>query len=302
MMRANPHLAFIFAMSQSNPPELSADVHKQLLAGLDIFHPSRLTTEDDIAVAVNVLEGSLDNKSIGPIILCSLQPDHPYVFEFIISCKLVLLCSHVERRLTLVKAVSEDCIELVSQFMLKTLPSNADGFCDSLGYQILSRLSHSLSRLPYPSGQQPDHLDDYCRNTKAAPALLEDLSKLLREGYLDEAVSEGKTNKRNTQRGKSQRSKTTSVAHAEINDRLFQALGREAPKHYESAEELVQSIITRQKNTLKVRFLLSTSTPFHACLNLCLVLYHSYTNPGRRKAGSKRILSRKCAARQSVNF
>jgi hypothetical protein len=74
-------------MSQHLSPELSADIHKQLLAGLDIFHPSRLATEDDIAVAINVLEGSLDNKSIGPIILCSLLPEHPYAFEFIVSCK-----------------------------------------------------------------------------------------------------------------------------------------------------------------------------------------------------------------------
>jgi hypothetical protein len=77
-------------MSQYQHPELSADIHKQLLAGFDIFHPPRLSTEDEIAVAVSVLEGSLDNKSIGPIILCSLQPEHPYVFEFIVSCKLVL--------------------------------------------------------------------------------------------------------------------------------------------------------------------------------------------------------------------
>jgi len=85
-------------MSQYQPPELSSDVHKQLLAGLDIFHPSRLTTEDSISVAVNVLEGSLDNKSIGPIILCSLQPEHPYVFEFIVSCKLAALVSALNDR------------------------------------------------------------------------------------------------------------------------------------------------------------------------------------------------------------
>jgi hypothetical protein len=85
-------------MSQSLPPELSDDVHKQLLAGFDIFRPSRLSTKDDIASAVNVLEGSLDNKSIGPIILCSLQPEHPYVFEFIVSCKLVLLAPALNDR------------------------------------------------------------------------------------------------------------------------------------------------------------------------------------------------------------
>jgi len=67
--------------------EISTDVHKQLLAGLDIFHPSRLRTKDDIAVALNVLEGSLDDESTRPIILCALRPEHPYVFEFIISCE-----------------------------------------------------------------------------------------------------------------------------------------------------------------------------------------------------------------------
>jgi hypothetical protein len=77
-------------MSQNQYPELSADVHKPLLARLDIFHPSRLATEDSIGVAVDVLKGSLDNKSIGSIILFSLQPEHPYVFEFIMSCKLVV--------------------------------------------------------------------------------------------------------------------------------------------------------------------------------------------------------------------
>jgi hypothetical protein len=63
----------------------STSGHKQLLAGLRIFSPSGLATEDDIAAAVTVLEGTLDNESIGDI---SLQPEHPYVFEFILSCKI----------------------------------------------------------------------------------------------------------------------------------------------------------------------------------------------------------------------
>lgn len=78
--------------------EIPIDVHKQLLAGLNIFHPSRLGTEDEITVAVNVLEGSLDNDSIGSIILCSLQAEHPYVFEFIVSCKLALFPSMPSHR------------------------------------------------------------------------------------------------------------------------------------------------------------------------------------------------------------
>jgi hypothetical protein len=52
-------------MSQPRLLKLSADVHKQLLAGFNIVYPSRLATEDDIGIAVSVL--SLDNKSIGPI-------------------------------------------------------------------------------------------------------------------------------------------------------------------------------------------------------------------------------------------
>ena len=65
---------------------ISANMHKhwQRLAGFDIFHPSRLSTEDDIAEAIRAVEDSLD------IIFCSLQPVHPYVFEFIVSCKLAL--------------------------------------------------------------------------------------------------------------------------------------------------------------------------------------------------------------------
>ena len=85
-------------MSQYQSPELSVDVHKQLLAGLDIFHPSRLATDDSISVAVDVLEGSLDDKSIGPIILCSLQPEHPYVLEFIMSCKFMAIRSALNDR------------------------------------------------------------------------------------------------------------------------------------------------------------------------------------------------------------
>jgi hypothetical protein len=69
-------------------PKLSTNVHKQLLAGLTIFNPSGLVTEDDIATAVAVLEDSLDNESISSIIHLSFQPEYTYVFEFILSCKL----------------------------------------------------------------------------------------------------------------------------------------------------------------------------------------------------------------------
>jgi len=73
-------------------------VHQQLLAGFTIFRPSLLRTGADIAAAVGVLEDSLDDKSIGPILLCSLLPEHPYVFEFIVSCELSIVVATPQRR------------------------------------------------------------------------------------------------------------------------------------------------------------------------------------------------------------
>lgn len=181
--------------------------------------------------------------------------------------------------MTPAKGISEDSVELVSQFILDKLPSETDGLRASLCYKIISRLLHSLSRLPYPPGQQPAHFDGHRRDVELAPALLEDLSKLLQEGYYDRGGAEGKMNKKNVQRGKSQRSKVAPIGHGEneINDRLFNALGREAPKSRQSAEEVVESIIATQKNILKVRPLLCPFT-VDLFVNTWLVLYFSHAN------------------------
>ena len=207
--------------------------------------------------------------------------------------------------MTLATAVSNDSARLVSRFIFNGFPSNADGFRASLSYRILSRLSHSLGRLSYPSGQQPDQLNDYRRDIEIAPTLLEDLSTLLREGFLDEAEVKKKGNKKNTRRGKTSRSKVTSGVHAEINDRLFRARGREAPRSRSVAEELVQSVIDGQRKILEVRLLLSS---FHhlsflrAVPNACLVLHHSHANHRNRNISSQLIPSREWLARKSFDF
>ena len=155
--------------------------------------------------------------------------------------------------MTPTKGIGEDSVELVSQFILDKPSSENDGLRASLCYRIISRLLHSLSRLPYPPGQQPVDFDGHRRDIEVAPALLEDLSKLLKEGFFDGGGFEGKMNKKNVQRGRTQRSKITPIGHNEINDRLFNALGREAPRNRESAEEVVELILATQKNILKVR-------------------------------------------------
>lgn len=156
--------------------------------------------------------------------------------------------------------VSEESYKVVSQYILDRLPLDAGAFRASLGYQVLSRLSQSLSRLPYHPDQKPERLDDYRRDIEIAPALLEDLFKLLREGYLDKAEVENKANKKNIQRGKTSRLKVTSGAHVEINDRIFYAL-KKAPEDRDTAEEMIQSIMMTQRDALKVRLSHTPSPP-----------------------------------------
>lgn len=65
--------------------EFSSGIQKQILAGLNIFKIATLVSEEDIATAIAVLEGTLDDHSIAPIVHCSLQLEHPCVFEFMVS-------------------------------------------------------------------------------------------------------------------------------------------------------------------------------------------------------------------------
>lgn len=65
---------------------VSSGVYEQPFSGLGIFDIASLTSEEVIATAVAVLEGTLDDRSMAPIIHCSLQPRRPYAFEFMISC------------------------------------------------------------------------------------------------------------------------------------------------------------------------------------------------------------------------
>ncbi|KAI9453663.1 P-loop containing nucleoside triphosphate hydrolase protein [Lactarius psammicola] len=216
----------------------SSGVHRELLAGLKIFNTASLTSEEEIATAVAVLEGTLGDRSMVPIIHCSLQPEHPYAFEFIIS------------------SVQDVTSTYILRFILNEFSSDVGAFRASLGYKIVSRLSLSLSQLPYPSNGRPEGLDDRCRHTQIAPTIIEDLSLLLQSGFFEEIEFEGRSNRKTTQRPKSSRRKATTGMHAETNDRLFQALGSRVPRTRESAEEIIQSTIDNQKDTLRFFFTL----------------------------------------------
>ncbi|KAH9022664.1 hypothetical protein EDB84DRAFT_1441149 [Lactarius hengduanensis] len=159
----------------SEPPEFSFGVQKQLLAGLKIFNIAALASEEDIATAVAVLEGTLDDHSMAPIIYCSLQHEHPYAFEFMIS------------------SINHVTSEYILGFIFNKFPPNISAFRSSLGYEIASRLSRFLSQLPYPSNGRPEGLDDRCHRTQMAPTILEDLPLLLQSGHLEEVEPEGRS-------------------------------------------------------------------------------------------------------------
>ncbi|KAH9075551.1 P-loop containing nucleoside triphosphate hydrolase protein [Lactarius deliciosus] len=217
-----------------NSPEFSSSVHKHLLAGLNLFNKALLKSEADIAIAVDVLEGTLDDYSTGPIIHFSLRPEHPYAFEFMIS------------------SVNDVTSAYILDFILDKFSSNVSSFSFSLGYEIVSRLSRSLSQLPYPSNKLPEGLDDRCRHTQMVPTILEDLFTLIQSSFFEAESSTRKT----VQQSKTSRRKNTTRVHAEIEDRLSRALGSRFPETRESAEDIMQSTIDEQKDTLKFFFTL----------------------------------------------
>ncbi len=152
----------------------------------------------------------------------------------------------------LATAVKDVTSAYILGFVLDKFPSNVSAFRSSLGYEIVSRLSRSLSQLPYPSDGLPEGLDDRCRHTQMAPTILEDLAILLQSSFFEEAEFEGRSNRKTAQQPKSSRRKATTGVHAETNDRLFQALGSQVPRTHESAEEVIQSTVDNQKDTLRV--------------------------------------------------
>lgn len=155
--------------------------------------------------------------------------------------------------MTLATAINEDYATFFSKFILDRFPSDVGGLSDSLGYQVLSRLSHSLSRLPYSSTQLQERLDGHRREIEKAPVVLEDPSKFLQGGWFDDAEADGKTNKRSTTRPTTSRFEVATGMDAEVNDQLFQALGHQAPKSHDPAQHLLQSTMDTQKTILKVR-------------------------------------------------
>jgi hypothetical protein len=155
----------------------------------------------------------------------------------------------------LATVVNDSTSAYILGFILNKFPPNVSAFRSSLGYEIVCRLSRSLSQFPYPSDGKPEGLDDRCHNTQMAPSVLEDLAVLLQPGYFEEGES---SNRKTTH---TSRRKATTGVYAEITDRLFRALGPQVPRTRESVEEMMKSIFDSQIDTIRV------STPSFDCIH-----------------------------------
>ncbi|KAH8984685.1 hypothetical protein EDB92DRAFT_1470073 [Lactarius akahatsu] len=152
----------------------------------------------------------------------------------------------------MISSVNDTTSAYILSFVLNKCPSNASQFRSSLGYEAVFRLSRSLSQLSYDFNGRPEELDDHCRRTEMAPTILEDLSILLQSSFFEEAES---SNRKTMQQSKTpRRRKALTSAHAEIEDRLFQALESRVPRTRESAEKILTEVVNNQKDTLRFFF------------------------------------------------
>ena len=195
-------------------------------------------------------------------------------------------------------AVNDATCANILNFALNNFPKDASAFHSSLGYEIISRLSRSLSQL-YPSDAKPKDFDDRCHDTRMAPSTLEDLSRLLQTSFFEESKV---SNRKIAQKSKTSRRTAPARVNTEINDRLYQALGSQVPSTRESAEEMVKWIIDNQKDTLMVSTLSSVIAHYKALLIFHPVLFYP-TSPLRDySACSQRILSREYITTRANGF
>jgi hypothetical protein len=163
----------------------------------------------------------------------------------------------------LLVAVSDAHAALISTFLLGKFPSDIERYYDSVGHNVISRLSHTLENLPFAAGRKPDGLDDHLRHGKMALAALNELRELLQGDHFFRKDTVAKTNKRTLPRTPQMSGQSKPSSNLEGVIQSFETLGHQFPRTRHSAEETTQKIIDSQRKFLKVYLpLLSTSHAF----------------------------------------
>jgi hypothetical protein len=193
-----------------------------------------------------------------------------------ISCMSELPYSVLSALLLLATAVNDVTSAYILNFVLNKFPRDVSAFHSSLGYEIVSRLSRSLSnsRILPTENQKASMIVVII--PKWLPAYSKTFLMLLQPSFFEEAES---SNRKTMQKSKTSRRKAMTGMYAEINDRLFRALGPQVPRTRESAEEMIKSVFDSQKDTLRVSTLSSAATLVEALLIFRPVLFHPASTP-----------------------
>lgn len=174
----------------------------------------------------------------------------------------------------LTTAVCDAHATRITTSILNKFPSRIEEFYDSVGYQVISRLSYTLDNLPFATGGKPDGLDDHLQHGKMALATLKELRELLQGKVLNKRPIVTKKDKRSPQLYR----QSEPSANMEGAIQCFEALGLRFPRTRLSAEETTQKIIDTQRNVLKVRLPLLSTSPLTVVLNIYQFLFRAIRN------------------------
>ncbi|KAI0317334.1 P-loop containing nucleoside triphosphate hydrolase protein, partial [Amylostereum chailletii] len=193
----------------------------------DILHPECMASEEDLAAALQVFEGSLDVPSLPHIIERALPTE--LALEFILS------------------AVGDDAFCLFVEFLASEFPTSRNSFnYTSLAVQVLAALSLSLSRLDHVRDLEPANIDEYRRSIELAQRVLLALTSMLNDPAF---TSRAEQPTRGQQRSR-KKSRAMSRSEVMVDVKAFQNLDIKVPASREEAEELEQSILGRQREIL----------------------------------------------------
>lgn len=155
----------------------STTTYDQAWKSLRIFDPLDLRTGEDIERAVNILQDSLDDRSIASIIQVSLHHTNNYGLGFMLS------------------SISDTHVTCISTFLLNKFPTDIEAFYESITYHVILRLSHTFQNLPFTSGEKSDDLDGHLKHEEMALVALNELRKLLQDGFYKRDIGTTKSKK-----------------------------------------------------------------------------------------------------------
>ncbi|KAA1475419.1 hypothetical protein DENSPDRAFT_842194 [Dentipellis sp. KUC8613] len=202
-----------------------------LILGLNVFKPELLQTNDDVAAALNALEGSFGGENTTCILEYALRT--PYCLEFILS------------------AVNGGTSAFLNDWILSQFPTSIEDYsATSFPFQLLSHFSVSL--LEYDFGaNKPSTLSACDQAVKLAAPYLSALRDLLESGTLSEGECRMSPVKRTQSNAARRFSKAGPRADLHVDLKPFRDLGMLVPTSKREAETTASRVLDDQKGILQ---------------------------------------------------